>query len=120
MPVVKGDVELEDVEDLTGSHDLKEEDEAPFQFEDLDHSDTREFEEEDSWTVISAHFHERGLVGQQLDSFDNFMTSTMQVRDSLIFERILQFAVILHNIPRFSIGMLTVKPRVTYSFFRIY
>lgn len=36
--------------------------------------------EEDAWKVISAHFHERGLVSQQLDSFDVFMTNTMQVR----------------------------------------
>lgn len=35
--------------------------------------------EEDAWKVISAHFHERGLVSQQLDSFDVFMTNTMQV-----------------------------------------
>lgn len=36
--------------------------------------------EEDCWTVISAHFKERTLVNQQLDSFDVFLTNTMQVR----------------------------------------
>lgn len=36
--------------------------------------------EEDAWTVIEAHFKTRGLVGQQLDSYDVFMTNTMQVR----------------------------------------
>lgn len=35
--------------------------------------------EEDAWRVISSHFYERGLVSQQLDSFDVFMTHTMQV-----------------------------------------
>ncbi len=35
--------------------------------------------EEDAWTVISANFQEKGLVRQQLDSFDMFMTTTMQV-----------------------------------------
>lgn len=35
--------------------------------------------EEDAWTVISSHFQQRGLVAQQLDSFDVFMTNTMQV-----------------------------------------
>lgn len=35
--------------------------------------------EEDAWTVISAHFASRGLVSQQLDSFDVFMCQTMQV-----------------------------------------
>lgn len=69
----------EEVEDLTGASDLRDDGQGPFQFEDLDHNDNRTFEVDDAWTVISAHFHERGLVGQQLDSFDNFMTSTMQV-----------------------------------------
>lgn len=41
-----------------------------------------EITEEDAWTVISAHFEERGLVGQQLDSYDVFMTNQMQVRFS--------------------------------------
>ena len=35
--------------------------------------------EEDAWTVISSHFATRGLVSQQLDSFDVFMCQTMQV-----------------------------------------
>lgn len=34
---------------------------------------------EDAWTVISSNFREKGLVRQQLDSFDMFMSSTMQV-----------------------------------------
>lgn len=42
--------------------------------------DEKPISEEDAWTVISSHFGERGLVGQQLDSFDVFMTNTMQVR----------------------------------------
>ncbi|KAF4573157.1 DNA-dependent RNA polymerase II [Pleurotus pulmonarius] len=40
-----------------------------------------EFEEitqEDCWTVISSFFAERGLVRQQLDSFDEFVQNTMQ------------------------------------------
>lgn len=71
---------MDEIEDLTEMPEIKEESQEPFDFDDLDHYDPREFEEEDSWTVISAHFHERGLVGQQLDSFDFFMTTTMQVR----------------------------------------
>lgn len=35
-------------------------------------------EGKDSWTVISAYFAEKGLVRQQLDSFNEFVTSTMQ------------------------------------------
>lgn len=63
---------------------VKEEDEVdePFNFQELDRQhriDSEPITEEDAWTVVAAHFQERGLVGQQLDSFDNFMTTTMQV-----------------------------------------
>jgi DNA-directed RNA polymerase II subunit RPB2 len=33
---------------------------------------------EDCWTVISSFFDEKGLVRQQLDSFDEFIQNTMQ------------------------------------------
>ncbi|OKL58442.1 DNA-directed RNA polymerase II subunit RPB2 [Talaromyces atroroseus] len=33
---------------------------------------------EDCWTVISSYFDTKGLVSQQLDSFDEFISSTMQ------------------------------------------
>ncbi|KAI5300227.1 DNA-dependent RNA polymerase II, partial [Ascosphaera atra] len=33
---------------------------------------------EDCWTVISSFFETKGLVSQQLDSFDEFITTTMQ------------------------------------------
>lgn len=33
---------------------------------------------EDAWTVISAYFMEKGLVRQQLDSFDEFIQNSMQ------------------------------------------
>lgn len=55
-------------------------DREPLDFEDIDELPGDPITEEDAWTIISAHFQERGLVGQQLDSFDNFMTATMQVR----------------------------------------
>lgn len=54
-------------------------------FDDIDHpngiiGDAEDpITEEDAWTVISANFQEKGLVRQQLDSFDMFMTTTMQV-----------------------------------------
>lgn len=41
-------------------------------------ADNHDINEEDAWKVISAYFRERGLVRQQLDSFDNFMSITMQ------------------------------------------
>jgi DNA-directed RNA polymerase beta subunit len=34
--------------------------------------------QEDSWAVISAYFEEKGLVRQQLDSFDEFMQTSAQ------------------------------------------
>mmetsp|Transcript_26160 Transcript_26160/g.85938 ORF Transcript_26160/g.85938 Transcript_26160/m.85938 type:complete len:1224 (+) Transcript_26160:40-3711(+) len=33
---------------------------------------------DDSWVVISSYFEQKGLVRQQLDSFDEFMENTMQ------------------------------------------
>ena len=33
---------------------------------------------EDCWTVVSAFFDSKGLVSQQLDSFDEFVSTTMQ------------------------------------------
>lgn len=37
------------------------------------------FVQEDAWAVISAFFEEKGLVRQQLDSFNEFINSNMQV-----------------------------------------
>ena len=34
--------------------------------------------QEDWWQVIAAFFDEKGLVRQQLDSFDEFIQNTMQ------------------------------------------
>ncbi|RKP19176.1 DNA-directed RNA polymerase II subunit RPB2 [Rozella allomycis CSF55] len=44
---------------------------------DFDH-DTAELTQEDCWTVISTFFEEKGLVRQQIDSFDEFIQNTMQ------------------------------------------
>lgn len=37
-----------------------------------------ELSQEDSWQVIRAFFDEKGLVRQQLDSFNEFVSNTMQ------------------------------------------
>lgn len=34
--------------------------------------------QEDAWAVISCYFLDKGLVRQQLDSFDEFIQNTMQ------------------------------------------
>lgn len=39
---------------------------------------TDEISQEDSWQVIRAFFEEKGLVRQQLDSFNEFVSNTMQ------------------------------------------
>mmetsp|Transcript_3964 Transcript_3964/g.9690 ORF Transcript_3964/g.9690 Transcript_3964/m.9690 type:complete len:1241 (-) Transcript_3964:119-3841(-) len=45
---------------------------------DDDNMDDLPVTQEDSWAVISAYFAEKGLVRQQLDSFDEFVQNTMQ------------------------------------------
>ncbi|ONH68821.1 DNA-directed RNA polymerase II subunit RPB2 [Cyberlindnera fabianii] len=40
--------------------------------------DSNEVTSEDCWTVISAFFKEKGLVSQQLDSFDEFIHTSIQ------------------------------------------
>jgi DNA-directed RNA polymerase II subunit RPB2 len=37
-----------------------------------------EIAQEDAWIVIDKYFSEKGLVRQQLDSFDEFMMRTIQ------------------------------------------
>ena len=37
-----------------------------------------EIQQEDAWAVIHSFFEEKGLVRQQLDSFDEFVTNTIQ------------------------------------------
>jgi len=46
--------------------------------EDNEGGDEYEITQEDCWTVISSFFQQKGLVRQQLDSFDEFVQNTMQ------------------------------------------
>ncbi|KAL6781338.1 RPB2 [Auxenochlorella protothecoides x Auxenochlorella symbiontica] len=46
--------------------------------EDLAVAEDQEIEENDAWAVISAYFEEKGLVRQQLDSFNGFINSSLQ------------------------------------------
>ena len=50
-------------------------DDGPDDEEQLDDSPINQ---EDCWEVISAYFEEKGLVRQQLDSFDAFIMNTIQ------------------------------------------
>ena len=56
--------------------DLEEENEFDQQMDEEDEEE--EIPQEDAWAVISAYFEEKGLVRQQLDSFDEFIQNTMQ------------------------------------------
>lgn len=38
----------------------------------------KEITQEDCWSIISSYFEQKGLVRQQLDSFDTFIKNTMQ------------------------------------------
>ncbi|CAM6126986.1 unnamed protein product [Calypogeia fissa] len=46
--------------------------------EEEEREEEEEITQEDAWAVISAYFEEKGLVRQQLDSFDEFIQNTMQ------------------------------------------
>lgn len=46
--------------------------------EDDDDDDSHDISEEHAWKVISSYFRERGLVRQQLDSFNRFLRDTIQ------------------------------------------
>ncbi|KAB8240208.1 beta and beta-prime subunits of DNA dependent RNA-polymerase [Aspergillus flavus] len=68
-------------DDDPGQKDHKEMLETLLQFLLLDefYDDMEEgITSEDCWTVISSFFDTKGLVSQQLDSFDEFISSTMQ------------------------------------------
>jgi DNA-directed RNA polymerase II subunit RPB2 len=42
------------------------------------HDESEILTQEDSWLVISAYFKDKQLVSQQIDSFDDFLTNTIQ------------------------------------------
>ncbi|KAF8078866.1 DNA-dependent RNA polymerase II second largest subunit [Lyophyllum atratum] len=58
--------------------------EDPYSYDDTnygmdeDEDGYEEITQEDCWTVISSFFDQKGLVRQQLDSFDEFVQNTMQ------------------------------------------
>ncbi len=44
----------------------------------MDEEEDEAITQEDCWSVISSFFEDKGLVRQQLDSFDEFIQNTMQ------------------------------------------
>jgi DNA-directed RNA polymerase II subunit RPB2 len=64
-------------------------DDAPSHGQDIYDDETNdlmgaEITQEDAWAVIDKYFDEKGLVAQQIDSFDEFIKYTIQelVNDS--------------------------------------
>jgi DNA-directed RNA polymerase II subunit RPB2 len=45
---------------------------------DYDYQEEEEITQIDCWTVITSFFDEKGLVGQQIESFDEFIQNTIQ------------------------------------------
>jgi len=52
--------------------------EEGYEYDDYGDEDAAGITAEDCWTVISSFFEQKGLVSQQLDSFDEFVATTMQ------------------------------------------
>ncbi|KAK3011556.1 hypothetical protein RJ639_011272 [Escallonia herrerae] len=74
-----GDVLDVDVgDDEGGYYKERESPEANRTEESEGDDEAQEITQEDAWTVISAYFEEKGLVSQQIDSFDEFIQNTMQ------------------------------------------
>ena len=43
-----------------------------------EYGEDEEITQEDAWIIISKYFEEKGLVRQQIDSFDEFVNSMIQ------------------------------------------
>ncbi|THV07642.1 DNA-dependent RNA polymerase II second largest subunit [Dendrothele bispora CBS 962.96] len=65
-------------QDYDTSQDPYTYDDTGYGLEDEDDDDYKEITQEDCWTIISSFFDAKGLVRQQLDSFDEFVQNTMQ------------------------------------------
>ncbi|CAB4064835.1 RPB2 [Lepeophtheirus salmonis] len=70
--------------------------------------------QEACWIVISAYFEEKGLVRQQLDSFDEFIQMNVQ----RIVEDFPQ--IDLQGEPNYSHGEMEAPPRYLLKFEQIY
>ena len=52
--------------------------EGLYLLDDMDEEDRKEISQDESWSVIRSYFKEKGLVRQQLNSFDEFIEKTIQ------------------------------------------
>lgn len=56
---------------------LDDDDDMHLQGEEDQDEDSREMTSMDAWKVIDTYFQEKGLVFQQIDSFDEFLNNTI-------------------------------------------
>ncbi|CAM9765797.1 unnamed protein product, partial [Phaeothamnion confervicola] len=70
--------------------------------------------QEDAWKVITAYFAEKGLVRQQLDSFDEFLNNTMQEVVSETGD------IYVRPEPQYVPGMEPVRRTFRISFGQVY
>ena len=76
--------------------------------------------QEDCWNIISSFFEDKGLVRQQLDSFDEFIQNTMQElvdeNDNLTLQHKGQKATDFHRQYSIKFGQIYLsKPTMTES-----
>jgi len=90
--------------------DEKQEFEAQPREEKGEADDEADITQEDCWTVITSYFSEKGLVRQQLDSFDDFIHNTMQevVEDALPIE-LYPEPTVPESDPTFERRRITIK-----------
>lgn len=62
------------MDDLFDNNDLPMEEQEDFHVEEED----EEISQEDSWIIINKYFEEKKLVRQQIDSFNEFVSNTIQ------------------------------------------
>lgn len=79
--------------------------------------------QEDCWTVITSFFDEKGLVRQQLDSFDEFIQNTMQElideNSELVLDQGAQYSG-TDNDDAVRISVFCMRPRLSYACTRAY
>jgi DNA-directed RNA polymerase II subunit RPB2 len=79
----ESDNDLIDVGDVWDSMEVSQSEDDPSSYSDSEKSSDSfmgegSITQEDSWTVVSAYFGEKGLVRQQLDSFNEFIKHSVQ------------------------------------------
>ncbi|KAI8817226.1 DNA-directed RNA polymerase II subunit RPB2 [Fimicolochytrium jonesii] len=73
--------------------------------------DSDEISQEDCWDVVTAFFNDKGLVRQQLDSFDEFVQNTIQ---EIVYENA-EFQIVTPGQHSGTLGDVTKRYSVTFD-----